>query len=287
MKNDPDKRLLPAVNRLNNPGDYFSGVGVEGLMLPRNVILFKRIRADQLVRPETSVDSHHRWVAVFCLETGGTVVLDQRTHRLEPNSGLLIFPHQAHHFSGLDHKRCRWLFVTFEWPPTVAVEALRHRPFRLDDAIMAELSDILDHWLEADGATDDLLIAVYRLIRSCKNAGAIPGTKIIGKKTLLARLSKLLRRRSPPSTVAAIAAELAMPESTLRDAFKRETGLPIGSWLSRQRLHQATALLETTALPVAVVAERCHYHTLAAFSHAFRRQTGLSPSQYRRSRQQT
>ena len=52
--------------------------------------------------------------------------------------------------------------------------------------------------------------------------------------------------------------------------------------ITRVRLRHAQQLLTATTLPVSQVAVRCGYERTEYFSTAFRRETGLSPSEYRR-----
>ncbi|WP_370013389.1 helix-turn-helix domain-containing protein [Nocardiopsis sp. Huas11] len=61
-----------------------------------------------------------------------------------------------------------------------------------------------------------------------------------------------------------------------------ETGLTPLAWLNRQRVARARELLETTDLPVAVVAQRSGLGTGDGLRLHFRRHLGTTPSAYRR-----
>jgi AraC family transcriptional regulator len=65
-------------------------------------------------------------------------------------------------------------------------------------------------------------------------------------------------------------------------AFKESTGLPPHRYQIGLRIERARMLLETTALPVADIAVRVGYAAPQAFAQVFRRETGLSPSDWRR-----
>jgi len=64
---------------------------------------------------------------------------------------------------------------------------------------------------------------------------------------------------------------------TIERCFVAETGVPAGEWRRRVRLFHAMRLLEAGA-PVTTVALDAGYATTSAFSQAFRRQFGRSPS---------
>ena len=55
-------------------------------------------------------------------------------------------------------------------------------------------------------------------------------------------------------------------------------------YLTEWRMHLATELLATTDLAVLAVAHRVGYESEEAFSRAFKRERGLSPSHWRAAR---
>ncbi len=78
------------------------------------------------------------------------------------------------------------------------------------------------------------------------------------------------------------AARAGMSRRTFTRRFRDEVGLSPGQWLTRQRVEVARDLLETTDLPVDVVAGRAGFGTAAAMRHHLRSALGTSPMSYRR-----
>lgn len=68
--------------------------------------------------------------------------------------------------------------------------------------------------------------------------------------------------------------------STAERLFRRHTGLPVMTWVRKQRLERAVFLLRTTGLPVKEVGRLVGYPDQLHFSRAFRKHTGLPPSQF-------
>lgn len=77
-------------------------------------------------------------------------------------------------------------------------------------------------------------------------------------------------------------AQLACMEDTyFSKRFKALTGLGFQEYLTSTRLRKAKQLLRQSALSVGQIAERCGFSGSNYFGDAFRKQTGMSPSDYR------
>jgi transcriptional regulator GlxA family with amidase domain len=79
-----------------------------------------------------------------------------------------------------------------------------------------------------------------------------------------------------------LASHLAVSERTLVRRFKLVTGQPPLRYLQSLRIEVAKVLLETRAVRVDAVCERVGYGDLSTFRQLFKRETGLSPREYRR-----
>lgn len=81
--------------------------------------------------------------------------------------------------------------------------------------------------------------------------------------------------------VARMAREAAMSARTFLRRFTETTGQAPGEWLAGVRVAEARQLLETTTLPVELVATEVGFGSVQALRHHFRAQLGLSPRDYR------
>ena len=82
-------------------------------------------------------------------------------------------------------------------------------------------------------------------------------------------------------TVAALANHVAASRSALDDRFRQVLGQSPIRYLTAWRMHLANDLLATTDLSVFTIARRVGYDAEEAFSRAFKRERGVSPSQRR------
>jgi AraC-like DNA-binding protein len=98
-----------------------------------------------------------------------------------------------------------------------------------------------------------------------------------------AALSSLHSDPSRDWSLAELARDAGASRTVLAERFARLIGLPPMQYLTRWRLQLAANLLATTNAKVAAVGEQVGYESEAAFSRAFKRATGRSPAEYRRS----
>jgi AraC family transcriptional activator FtrA len=102
------------------------------------------------------------------------------------------------------------------------------------------------------------------------------------RESLAALLDKIHRRLAEPWRVSQLARHAAMSERTFVRRFRAATGTSPGDWITQARVDRARELLESTALSLDHIAERCGLGTPATLRHHFRKKLGVSPALYRR-----
>lgn len=88
------------------------------------------------------------------------------------------------------------------------------------------------------------------------------------------------------SSLQDLAEEHGISVSFLQKSFKQVYGMPVYQYLKTYRLEKAAAALLGSKRSVTQIASDAGYTNPAKFSEAFRRQYGVSPSEYRRSKTQ-
>ncbi|MEV6276828.1 AraC family transcriptional regulator [Nocardia sp. NPDC051832] len=83
-------------------------------------------------------------------------------------------------------------------------------------------------------------------------------------------------------TVEALARVALASRSGFAARFQAATGLPPGRYLTKLRVERAQRFLAETEIPIGAVARRLGYRSETAFGRAFRRDTGHTPSEWRR-----
>lgn len=94
-------------------------------------------------------------------------------------------------------------------------------------------------------------------------------------------LELIHERPAAPWTVATLASEVCVSRAAFARRFRELVGEAPVAYLTRWRLDLAADELQDPARKIAAVAEAVGYESQFAFSHAFKRQFGCSPSEYR------
>ncbi|MGW6691749.1 AraC family transcriptional regulator [Streptomyces sp. NPDC054961] len=149
--------------------------------------------------------------------------------------------------------------------------------------------DLLGHELGTQGpgsciAVPSLLdlLLVY-MIRSWAARGSGTWPAVLGDPVAAAALRALHSDLAAPWTNELLAAEAGVSRATLARRFTALVGRPPMAYLTWWRLTFAATLLRATTDPLAAVARRVGYSTPYALSHAFSREFGTTPGQYRAS----
>ncbi len=273
--------------RIPVPQDYFKGVAAIAPCLPTNILLFTRTNAIELQQRTFASLPHHRYVLVICLESAGTVYVDNLTLPLAPGQGLLVFPFQFHHYSDLEHESIQWLFLSFEYSDSSKLSVLRNSPVELSNAALAALHPAIEAFTAGTDPEEVVLHSSLLLRRTVECQPVAYLKRQIdaphGQGVLLHQINvQLDQSPTDPPSITVIASRLGYSERRLREIFRLRFGLPLGLYIRRHRMTRMMALLHRSDLNLTEIAFECGYNSLAAFSRAFKTLTGDSPREFRK-----
>ncbi len=85
-----------------------------------------------------------------------------------------------------------------------------------------------------------------------------------------------------PHTVKSLAARARMSARTFQRRFSALVGMPVGKWLTQQRITRASDLLQSSDANLTAISTAVGFASASRLQYHFRKTFGLSPSQYRR-----
>lgn len=118
-------------------------------------------------------------------------------------------------------------------------------------------------------------------IRPAKTCGFYTKTQVELAKRTAKILSDDLRQHIP---VRQIAERFSVSETSLKNYFRGVYGQNISTWLREIRMNEAARLLSVTKCPIAEISEQVGYSNQGKFAAVFKKQFGLLPLEYRRSK---
>lgn len=141
-------------------------------------------------------------------------------------------------------------------------ESLAQRPAR--KVVLARLLEVL-------------FIEALRSVQTGASPGLVRG---LSDPRLALAIREMHESPDKPWTVAQLAKTSALSRSAFFDRFSRAVGVAPMAYLLSWRLAVAKNLLRRSEFNVAMIAERVGYSSASAFSVAFTRHVGVSPTQY-------
>lgn len=89
-------------------------------------------------------------------------------------------------------------------------------------------------------------------------------------------------RYHEPIDIDRLVAKVGFSRTHVFTLFKKRTGLTPADYITRLRIKKACAALRNPSLTSKAVAESCGFSSASRFNAVFKRQTGLTPSQWRK-----
>lgn len=280
----------PFPSSLPEPASYYLGADQPGRIRTRNAVIFLRNSRSTLQQRNFSNRVHHRHVLILVLETAGRVSLDGELHPLEPGNALLVLPYQFHHYIDLESEALRWLFVTFELEDqTDSIQDLAHRVLTPGPGEMELWQKVVSLWKHHDQslAAAELLALLDQLLVRLTKSASLP-IRRIGRNSRrgswISRVESLIGESVMDGTsLAEVARKIGLSERHLRTRFEREMGVSIRRYKANYQLHRAASLMQQPELALSRVAELSGFNSQAVFNRFIRRETGLTPSAWRKS----
>jgi len=289
MRSDED--IVERARALPVPEDYFAGEDWSGMVLPRNILCFSRVRQSHEIGGWEGIspvsgryDQHARFVLLVLLEGAGQVGVETDVWDLKPGHSIVMFPHQIHYYMELPEEFC-WLFVTFELEKNAwgKLETLQNQPRKVSQYGGALLQNVLNAYHETSSEDKALKVSVIlgKLLQEL-NIGEFVKTGEAEAGLIARSREYVFSHLDGDLSVNAIAEKMGCSGSYLRERFREEAGVSLGHFVRSVRLVRATHLLRETDKGVGMIAQKCGFGAFTTFSRAFSQVYEMSPSEYRK-----
>lgn len=145
------------------------------------------------------------------------------------------------------------------------------------------LNDIfLDTWSDDHIKYMARLILLPSLKSHYKPIIPVKETSSQDYNTVFAVAEWLLLNPGEPASISLLAQKFLINEFKLKSDFKKRFGIPVITFQRKARVEKAKQLLKDPNIPIADIATATGFIHTTYFSDFFRRETGVSPTGYRR-----
>jgi len=224
--------------------------------------------------PSRGSHAHGHAQVLWTLDGALELELNGRGQRLTAGQGLLIPPGALHDFEAPQGSEC---LVLDSADPAWLGRAPRPLHVQPVDHLARFLAASLEQGLPVSQALGAQLLA------QAWGPGEVRAVLRSGRPIDWAGLQRWVQTRlAAPLTVADLAARAAVSPATLHRRFRTGLGTTPLAWLTGERVAFACRLIERGEKRLDVVAALSGLGTAANLRARLRRETGLSPSAYRR-----
>jgi len=235
---------------------------------------------------------HQNFVLKIHLKGTSTGVVENRTYIFSPGTAFLIFPfqqHYIHHMGGKkksDETQQRLLFnFTLSPEEQQPLLPLKNQIMTLESADYGFLLDFAECCRSRDPAVQANCPYFLNRLLFCflarvnqnrqKNCSSC-------ESEFIRKFYQVVRKHYMENpTVAELAAELNMSETSLRLRLRKEMDRSPGQLIRSLRLKQAAQLLCFTDRTVKEISVQCGFPNAFTFSRSFRQNFGISPRRFR------
>ncbi len=256
---------------------FYSGYRIpEDFRLPDNILVFMH---DWFTRPSRI---HTRYMLIIPAVPMEYVVDNGINYLVKPGQVLFSFPCQSRRVklasSDLKHGYPR-LMITFELP---------EKTDYIPDNMLLELSSKAKGYLEElvltykEHKTAKVAVMLYLLLNELSHGETVPQPKFYSEPIRNA-LRYISDHQGENITLEELAKAAHCGASNLRLLFKKEIGISPGAYITDFKLKIAQNCLARSTMKIEEIAEKCGFQSIYAFSHFFKKKTGISPLAWKNS----
>ena len=225
----------------------------------------------------------HRSFEYFEQIEGSTeVTVGERKYLLEAGEAVLVFPLQPHAYRSI----CRGAIRLCIFSPDLVADFYQKNENRLptDNKLCCELpwNDRKAETLLHQKALAYFICGEFERGRAYEESGTRAESRFLVELLLFAE-----RNFASPCLLRDAAAEIGYDYAYASRFFKQRVGISFRQYVNGLRVTESKRLLGSTARSIEEIGAACGFSSLRVFDREFRAQTGISPSEYRKTRRKT
>lgn len=251
------------------------------------------------------VHRHPFYEMVFIDEADGEHIVDYSSYSNLQNVVFLISPGQTHYWKNVTRAKGMLIYFNEEFlfqssitvssvweiqlfkeiaqtPAIYMNEEFAHSMRMIGNIMLKEYKEKRKDYPEVlRSCLNIMLVQFHRFHQMAESKEEGVSLKLSANELSLRFQNLISQKVSQNLSVSEYADILGVSQGYLNEQLKKQTGKSAGVLIREAQMSEIKRLLVHTELNVAEIAEKMNYQDAAYFCRAFKRETGMSPSQYR------
>jgi len=247
---------------------------------------FPTVEQHSVARPE----GVKQWILIFVNEGNGWYESNGQTYAVQSNEVLIIPPGRSHAYGASPKHPWSIFWFHFEGKGVehllnwiISKSEAQTMPCRSPDALRRQFHAIISA-VERGYHEHTLLelsrVLIHVLTLLHRNPVCESGNQQLER--IESAMDRMRREIDQPQPLRHYASVSGLSVSQFSYLFKQHTGISPMNYLTEVRMQRACEFLDTTQSSIKNIAWQLGYDDPLYFSRAFKKCTGLSPSQYRK-----
>lgn len=241
-----------------------------------------------------SGEQHNFWEMVCVLEGNAGITADDRIYTLHAGDIIFHKPMEFHKIWSVDDSGMKVCILSFD-AEGKGLEALKNSTFKTGEKSSQLLSILMDTAEKAFKRSDGCMISGVKSLKNMQiyfNLLELFLLETSEEKDLLqiqdkdalifSEIVQLLKERVDRQiTVDEIAKQIGISTSGMKKIFHKYTGMGLREYHTQLQIKRAMELLKQNR-SVLEISEKLSYSSQFYFSNVFKKETGMSPTAYRK-----
>lgn len=237
------------------------------------------------------VHTHHFTELFFVTHGSGNFIIENESFPVKENDLVIVNPNVSHTESGKDGTPLEYIvlginglqFKTEDRQIDYNIHNFLHNREEVYFYLKALLHEVQTKEENFESICQNLLeILIWNIMRKTKTTLSVAPTKKITKECRFIE-HYLDEHFMEDITLQTLSDLTYLNKYYLVHAFKHYKGVSPINYLIEKRISEAKHLLDTTNYPISKVASVVGFSSQSYFSQVFRKETGFSPNEYRKS----
>ncbi len=228
---------------------------------------------------------------IFVLDGEGTFVSKGKRYALRKYDIICLFPQVTYEYFTVQEAPLQRAWITFEGPQAAELLArigfkpcTPHLKSQLNAGSVRNILELFELYHNPGEHNGDLvrLIAFFKLFEELSRDAVRDEMDTECGDTWMLRAKEYMDLHYMENmTIEQVAEASGVDRAYFTRKFHQTYGLPPGKYLQQLKIEQSKRLLAETTLNLSAISQSVGYTDMFSFSKAFKRMTGMPPTQYR------